>query len=139
MRFLGGEPVPADAVPVVVQRWIDDWDRFRAGKFVAVRSDDGAIVGRVGLNFFDTSTWERSTSPDAQPELGWALAREHWGHGYATEAARAVREWASVEHLVSLIAPDNVRSRRVAQRLGAEPAGSMTFPDSGPAIIWVHP
>ena len=49
----------------------------------------------------------------AQPELGWTLSREHWGHGYATEGAYAVREWARDElgmgHLISLIHPDNVK------------------------------
>lgn len=134
-RYLGDPEV----MRFLAQRWIDDWGAFRAGTFVVQRKDDGAVLGRVGLNFFDARTWERSADPDAQPELGWALAREHWGNGYATEAAPAVRTWADVGHLVSLIAPDDVRSQRVAERLGAKPVGSMTFPDSGPAVIWEHP
>jgi RimJ/RimL family protein N-acetyltransferase len=45
------------------------------------------------------------------------FARAHWGNGYATEAARAVRNWAYAqggESLISLIHPANVRSQRVA-------------------------
>jgi RimJ/RimL family protein N-acetyltransferase len=67
---------------------------------------------------FDTRDWTPSTwaqaGKHAQPELGWALTRAFWGHGYATEAAAAIRDWAQkrsrVERLVSLISPDNARS-----------------------------
>jgi RimJ/RimL family protein N-acetyltransferase len=71
------------------------------------------MIGRAGL-------WQ----PDGWPglELAWALAPEAWGSGYATEAARAARDWAreelGVEELISIIAVDNVASRRVAERLG---------------------
>ena len=75
-------------------------------------------------------------------ELGWALARAAWGHGYATEAARAVRAWAyaerGVERLISLIDPRNVRSVRVADKLGAEPE-RLVSTHHGPALVWVHP
>jgi RimJ/RimL family protein N-acetyltransferase len=79
----------------------------------------------------------------AQPELGWALARAHSGNGYATEAARAVRDWAyhhrQVSQLISLISPDNFASRRVAERLGATPTERVRLFDSGPADVWLHP
>lgn len=139
MQFIGGETVPRAAVPVVVQRWIDDWQTYPAGKFIVERREDGTVVGRVGLNFFDRKTWHKSQAPDAQPELGWVIAREHWGNGYATEAARAVRAWARRDQLISLIAPENVRSARVAERLGAHAAGTVCLPDGGDHVIWEHP
>ncbi|MGG7379107.1 GNAT family N-acetyltransferase, partial [Escherichia coli] len=56
------------------------------------------VVGQAGLMIFDTRGWTPSTRANAgrhaQPELGWALIQEHWHHGYATEAAAAIREWA---------------------------------------------
>ena len=78
---------------------------------------------------FDTRDWTPSTwakaGSHAQPELGWALTRAYWGHGYATEAAAAIRDWAhecpNIDRLVSLISPDNIRSQRVARRLSAIP------------------
>jgi RimJ/RimL family protein N-acetyltransferase len=97
---------------------------------------------------FDTRGWTPSTRADAgshaQLELGWALIREHWGHGYATEAASAIRDWAhesrTDDRLVSLITPDNVRSQRVAERLGAVPAETVTPSDSGrTAVVWRYP
>jgi RimJ/RimL family protein N-acetyltransferase len=55
-------------------------------------------------------------------ELGWRLARDAWGHGYATEAARAsVRfgfEELGCDELVAFTAAGNVRSRAVMERLG---------------------
>ena len=77
--------------------------------------------------------------PEAIPELGWALLREHWGQGYAAEAATAVRDWFDASHVISLIAPDNLRSQRVAGRLGALPTDSVTLFDSSEAVIWLHP
>ncbi len=76
------------------------------------------FVGRAGLHF-----------PEGWPdrELGWALRREWWGRGFATEAARAAATYAfetlGWSHVISLIHPDNERSIRVAQRLGATFAG----------------
>ena len=147
MRFLGGTPVPAEHWHAVVAKWIARWQANGLGTFVVRLRDDGRFVGRVGILVWDTRTWTHETTSDAgehaQPELGWALARAHWGNGYATEAARTVRDWVrrerGVGRLVSLIAPGNVASQRVAQRLGAVPAETVTLFDSGDAVIWEHP
>jgi len=80
---------------------------------------------------------------NAQPELGWTLARRHWGNGYASEASLAVRDWARSERgigrLISLINPVNTASQRVAERLGAHPEETVSLFDSGEAVVWVHP
>jgi RimJ/RimL family protein N-acetyltransferase len=55
-------------------------------------------------------------------EVGWRLAREHWGHGYATEAARASVAFAfescHLAEVVALAVAGNTRSRRVMERIG---------------------
>ncbi|MCA0203531.1 MAG: GNAT family N-acetyltransferase [Proteobacteria bacterium] len=65
---------------------------------------------------------------DLEPELGWFLAADHEGQGLAQEAARAVlahaRDALGMASLVSYIAPDNDRSRALAQRLGAARDGT---------------
>lgn len=117
------------------------------GHFVLERRSDGGVLGRVGFVVWDTRTWRHTTRDEAgehaQPELGWTLARAHWGRGYATEAALALRDWARRERrvgrLISLIAPGNAASQRVAQRLGARPAETVTLFDSGDAVVWEHP
>jgi RimJ/RimL family protein N-acetyltransferase len=101
------------------EAWLDlsvitaHWELRGFGHWVLESLDGGAVVGRAGLYY----------PPDwPEVEVGWSLAREHWGHGYATEAGRAACEWAQAElglgHIVSLIHPDNARSMRVAERLG---------------------
>src|SRR4029077_16659514 len=100
-----------------------------------------------GLMIFDTRDWTPSTWPGAgshaQHEHGWALARTPRGHGYAHEAAAAIRNWAherpKIDRLVSLISPDNIRSQRVAERLGARPTETVTPIDSRrTAVVWIH-
>ena len=135
MDFLGGV---ADDPRIVVQQWLDGWETFRAGKLV-VETAAGERIGRVGLNFYDAASWNRSNSPNAVPELTWALAYDQWGKGYATEAAAAVRDWFGRAGLISLIAPGNVRSQRVAERLGATPGDTIELPDGGPHVVWTHP
>jgi RimJ/RimL family protein N-acetyltransferase len=147
MRFLGGETVPAEHAPAVVEKWLERWRRNGVGPFMIERRDDGRFLGRAGILVWDPRSWTITTLADAggnaQPELGWALVHAHWGNGYATEAARAVREWAyeerGIDRLASLIAPANVASQRVAQRLGASPAETVKLFDSGDAVVWVHP
>lgn len=115
MRHVGGVRSPEESwrqLATVAGHWI-----LRGyGLWAVERRDDGVLVGRVGL-------W----NPEGWPglELGWTLARHAWGHGYATEAARAAMEWAwtalGAEELISIITPDNAASIRVAERLGLEP------------------
>jgi RimJ/RimL family protein N-acetyltransferase len=145
-KFLGGSTVPAEDAPAVVEKWLERWERHGVGPFVLEHGEDGRFLGRTGILVWDTRTWVHA-SPDAgehaQPELGWALARGAWGNGYATEAARAVRDWARSErgvgHLISLIVSDNLASQRVAERLGAGPTETVSLSDSGDAVVWVHP
>jgi len=146
MRFLGGETVPREEAPGVIQKWLDRWEVNGLGHFVVERRKDGRFLGRVGINVWDTREWRHATPADAgehgQPELGWTLARPYWGNGYATEAAAALRDWArekqGIDCLISLIHPDNLRSQHVAERLGAKPTETVRLFDSSPAVVWLH-
>ena len=133
----------------MIEEAVQGWATEGVGPFVIeTAATDREVVGQAGLMIFDTRGWTASTWADAgthaQPELGWALMRAHWGRGYATEAAAAIRRWAyevrGIDRLVSLIAPDNIRSQRVAQRLGAVAAEAITPADSGcHTVVWRHP
>jgi [ribosomal protein S5]-alanine N-acetyltransferase len=135
-RLLLRPPTEADAD---MAGHLDQWRRFGIGKFVVERRDDGLVLGRVGIQLLDAETWEPAAGPGARPELGWTLRPEHWGNGYATEAARAVLDWFDGSRVISLIPPDNLRSQRVAGRLGAVPTESVTLSDSSEAVVWLHP
>jgi RimJ/RimL family protein N-acetyltransferase len=71
------------------------------------------MIGRAGL--WNPEGW-------FGVEVGWKLDRDVWGHGYATEAAAASLDWAwralDVDRVLSVIAPENEASLRVAERLG---------------------
>lgn len=88
-----------------------------------------AFVGFTGLL---VPRFEAHFTPAV--EIGWRLAAEHWGRGYATEAARAAVEFAfgpaGLDALVSFTTPANVRSRRVMERIGMthDPADDFDHP-----------
>lgn len=149
MRGLGKEPVSAvDEVRAIIDEMIGGWQEDGFGAFILETvATESQVVGQAGLMIFDTRDWTPSTwakaGTHAQPELGWALTQAHWGHGYATEAAAVIRDWAyqrqDINRLVSLIAPDNARSQRVARRLGAIPTDTITPEDSKrTAVVWRH-
>lgn len=150
MHGLDKEPVSTrEEARAIIEEWIGGWRTDGLGPFIIeTASTNREVVGQAGLMIFDTRGWTPSTWANAgtrgQPELGWALMRAHWGRGYATEAAAAIREWAherlSIDRLVSLISPDNIRSQRVAERLGAIPTETVTPADSGQKrVVWKHP
>lgn len=130
MRFL--DPTGATYGPDDAARRIEAyrraWELDGFGHFMLVPRDSGEAIGRVGLLVWDTATWEHGTRHDigdeGQLELGWTLERTAWGKGYATEGALAVRDWVMgelrPERLISLIHADNVRSMRVATKIGEE-------------------
>jgi RimJ/RimL family protein N-acetyltransferase len=129
MRHLGGVLSAAQSWRALAQN-AGHWVLRGYGQWAIERRADGVLLGRAGL-------W----NPDGWPglELGWVLARHAWGHGYATEAARAAMEWtwASVEteRLISLIAPANGPSIRVAERLGLELEREQTL-DGNTTLIY---
>jgi len=93
-----------------------EWSERGHGLLAVLDRRTGAFLGRCGLKH-----WPQF----GETELGWALRRDAWGHGYATEAAGAAAEWGFSElelpYLTAMIHPDNVRSIRVAERLGLTP------------------
>jgi RimJ/RimL family protein N-acetyltransferase len=90
-----------------------EWAERGHGLLAVLEKDGGEFLGRAGLKH-----WPQLD----ETELGWALRRDAWGHGYATEAARASIEWAFSEfdlpYLTAMVSPGNDRSARVAERLG---------------------
>ena len=85
---------------------------------VAERERPELLIGRLGPH-----------QPEGWPdfEIGWAIARAHWGRGYATEGAAAAVRYAfevlGRPRIVSLIDPANTRSAAVALRLGERRVG----------------
>ena len=142
MRWIGGETGDLAATVATIERWLARWDENGIGTFSVEHK--GHVVGRVGFLIWDGNDWQISSYARAvEPvtELGWTIARRHWGNGFATEAAQALRPWGyehGVESLISLINPANVRSIRVAEKLDAIATDTVEVGGS-PAVIWRHP
>jgi RimJ/RimL family protein N-acetyltransferase len=92
----------------------------------------GTVVGRVG--YIDAEGWPGF-------ELGWLIAREHWGRGYASEAALAARDYATgtlkKDRVISLIRIGNERSVRVAEKLGFVRDGTVEMLGA-PALVYAN-
>ena len=56
MRFLGGETVPPEDAPAVVQKWLDRWESNGVGPFAIELREDARWVGRTGILVWDTRT-----------------------------------------------------------------------------------
>lgn len=91
------------------------------GSWAVERRDNGAFIGFTGL-----SVPRRTFAFSPCVEIGWRLAFEHWGQGFASEAARAVLKVGFVDlglaEVVSFTALGNTRSRAVMQRIGMHDA-----------------
>lgn len=90
------------------------WALLGFGMFSVIEKATGRWVGRLG-------PWR----PEGWPgnEIGWGIARDAWGKGYATEGSTAAMDWAFEQlgwtEVIHCIDPANVRSKQVAQRLGS--------------------
>jgi len=101
--------------------WFDriskHFDEHGYGLWAAERTDSQEFIGFVGLMW---QTFDAEFTPAL--EVGWRLARGHWGQGFATEAATAALAFgfrdAGVDEIVSMTSVLNVRSIAVMKRLG---------------------
>ena len=96
---------------------------------------------RLRLRAFKASDLDAYAAMRANPEIIYSLDRPYWGQGFATEAARAARDWLfehfPLDRAASLIQPDHQASKRVVQKLGAVREG--TYERGGvPHEWWVH-
>ncbi|HEX6860717.1 MAG TPA: GNAT family N-acetyltransferase [Caulobacteraceae bacterium] len=96
------------------------------GLWAIERRDDGRFLGFVGL------ARPRQPNPYAdEVEVGWRLAQEGWGHGYASEAARASLAYGferlKLPRIISFTATENERSQAVMRRIGMTRAPDLDF------------
>ena len=108
-----------------VWEWIDRqilrYDKLGHGLWAVILKESEELIGQCGLTIQDI--------PDRQVvEIGYLFRRKYWHRGYATEAAKACREYAfhvlNVEEVFSIIRDTNTASRNVAERNGMEQVGS---------------
>jgi RimJ/RimL family protein N-acetyltransferase len=115
-EFLGG-PLDRAASDALVDRIVARWRDDGHGLWAVERREDGAFIGFVGLA---AQTFAATFTPCV--EVGWRLAPAAWGHGYASEAARAALRFGfedlGLDEIVSLTTVTNARSQALMERLG---------------------
>ena len=119
-----GDPVAMQYYPAPfdrqgVEAWItknrDRYQRDGYGLWAMLLKDTGELIGDCGCTV-------QEVEGRNEVEVGYHVRRDLWGKGYATEAARACMEYAfaklGAERVISMIRPENVPSKRVAEKNG---------------------
>ncbi len=113
----------------------NEWRQWGCGPYLLFHREDGELLGSTGIGF-DT--------PDVA-STGYVLARDAWGHGYATEALLAMRDLAptlGIRRLYAICHLDHAASRRVMEKGGFHYEGvvprRLIFPNLSPDRQDVH-
>lgn len=124
--FAHGPPESIDAERAGIQRHLLHYERHGFGLWATVMRESGELIGRCGL---------LAQQVDGAPEVevAYLLSPRFRGRGLASEAARAIRDFA-LHHLghtrlVSIIHPDNLASKRVAMAIGMSFSGTSRLYD----------
>ena len=139
-RYIGlGRPRSVEETRTWFDHLVEGYGMFGLGQLAVIRKSDGALIGRCGISYLEIEStpadggaangyFVRGEAPagvvtQVEPELGYTFDRSAWGQGFAREAAASVFAYVTgrsdVDRIVSLIHPDNVRSRRVALSFSA--------------------
>ncbi len=95
---------------------IEQYQSQGFGPYAVVEKDSQSLIGYCGLFHF------RDVNGHPEVEIGYRFIQAMWGKGYATEAAKAVRDYAftvlGMNRLIAIIEPNNAPSIRVAEKIG---------------------
>ncbi len=99
------------------------YQQYGFGLWAAILKKSGEMIGQCGVTVQDCNGREVL-------EVGYLFCKDFWGQGYATEAAKACRDYAfthlHADEVFSIIRDNNFPSQRVAKRNGMQPHGSFT-------------
>ncbi|ADB34858.1 GCN5-related N-acetyltransferase [Kribbella flavida DSM 17836] len=122
-------PQTREQSDALIDRTTESFDRLGFGLWALEVLETGRFIGFTGLS---VPRFEAHFTPAV--EVGWRLAKEAWGNGYATEAAHAALAYgfgpAGLAEIVSFTATTNVASQRVMSRIGMthDEAGDFDHP-----------
>jgi RimJ/RimL family protein N-acetyltransferase len=111
--FPNTTPPPLEQVQKFIVRQEKHWAEYGYGNWGILPKGEDQIIGWVGLQYVPELD---------ETEIGYLLNRPFWGKGYATEAARASLQFGfenfDFDHMIALVHPDNLGSRRVIEKCG---------------------
>ncbi len=146
-RFIGyGVPRTREETREFLEHVLTAYEEDSLGHLAVYLKGSGALVGRCGLTLLEVEAepaggkppqwyWFRGGAPKGmlvvnEIELGYTFSKEHWGCGYATECAKAMRDFGfrelGLSRLASAIAPENLASKNVARKVGLAYSGIVT-------------
>ncbi|MBA2349392.1 MAG: GNAT family N-acetyltransferase [Solirubrobacterales bacterium] len=135
-RWIGdGAPLDRAASDAFVDAIVEQWRARGFGLWAVEERAGGAMLGLCGLSV----PW---FLPSVLPavEIGWRLERSAWGRGYATEAAAAALAHAfddlGLTEVIATIFPENIRSVRVAEKLGMVRTGERNHPSGACVAVY---
>lgn len=132
MEYLG-DPMDEAQVAEAMARQNGFIDQLGHGFWAMERRADEAFLGFCGIK-----PGAVGTPVEGRPEIGWRLAYNHWGQGYAREAAQACLDWGW-EHLAddiiwAITVHGNARSWGLMERLGMQRQTALDFDHPQPGL-----
>jgi RimJ/RimL family protein N-acetyltransferase len=118
-QHVGGKPLTEEESWTKFLRYAGHWSLLGFGYWAVEEKATGNFAGEMGF-----ADYKRDLQPSLKgvPEIGWVLAAEAHGKGYATEAVRALVAWGDAHfnsaRTACIIAPENLASIRVAVKCG---------------------
>jgi 3-dehydroquinate dehydratase/shikimate dehydrogenase len=116
MTYLG-QPLPRAKSDAAIEAQLDLMDKGEPAFWVAALTENDALLGCIGVK---RVTFEAHFTPCY--EIGWRLAQEHWGKGYATAGARAALQYSfsnwDMPSIHSFTVHANIKSQAVMERIG---------------------
>lgn len=134
-RYISARTFTEEEIWTRILRYAGHWALMGFGYWMVRETATDRFVGEVG---FAEHRRDMRPSIIGLPEIGWVLAPDAHGQGYATEAVRAAVEWGDARfgrtRTVCLIHPDNAASLRVAAKAGYREHVRTTYKD-GPTVL----
>jgi RimJ/RimL family protein N-acetyltransferase len=144
-RYIGGRPFTREEVWARFLRYAGSWHWLGFGYWAVEEISSGQFIGEIGFaqneRTFDPPLVLLDGSGRTMPEVGWVLAPQFHGKGYASEAVRAALAWGDTHIAASgsfcIIHPDHSASIRVAHKCGFVEFARSSY-QSEPTILFTR-
>ena len=117
MRFSLSGPKTRQQTQSLIEGVLASYEQKGRGLYAVVYKDNHKVIGYCGF-------FSQEIDGQSEIEIGYRLAPTYWGKGLATEAARATRDYGfsllALTRLISIIDPQNIKSIRVAEKIGMQ-------------------
>ena len=124
MKFSSTGPLSISQTKEKIEEFIASYPKSGFGKWAVILKETRTIIGYCGLAV-ETIDGREVT------ELGYRLDEPFWGQGLATEAASAILQYSSndlkISDIIGIVAPENIASVRVLQKIGMRRDRQTTF------------